>query len=132
MWIRVLKVLLFAVALAALMQTIRLLLVEPDEVAKACLADATAWRCRLRDLVIQGFARNLYGPISVIAALLAWLGGLRSFAVLAMVAGMAGAVLYSFDLAAVGLLLGALLLARDAAASDNDTVPVIKQQTQSQ
>jgi hypothetical protein len=129
MWYRVFKVLLFAAVLTALMQAIRLLLVEPDEMAQACAVNAAQGSCRVRDLAIQGFARHLYGPISIAAALLGWLGGIRLFAVLAMVAGMAGAVLYDFELAALGLLLGALLLAR--AATTNDT-PVIEHNASAQ
>lgn len=111
---RVFKVMLFAAVLAAAMQSIRLLLVEPDEMAQACMLDAQQWHCQLRMLAINGFVRHLYGPVSLIAALLAWLGDIRVFALLAMLAGMAGVVLYDFDLAALGLMLGALLLVRDS------------------
>lgn len=126
---RVLKVLLFAAALTAAMQAIRLLLIEPEDMAQACVLNAAQWQCRVRDLAIQGFARHLYGPISMAAALLGWLGGIRVFAVLAMVAGMAGAVLYDFDVAGLGLLLGTLLLVHSPGPDD---LPVVKQQTQAQ
>ena len=120
MWNRVIKVLVVAALLAAAMQAIRLLLIEPDEVAQLCERSAAHWQCQLRDLVIQGFARHLYGPISIVAVLAAGLSGKRAFAVLAMIFGMAGAVFYDFDLAAVGLLLGALLLVRgDQSSSDS-------------
>jgi hypothetical protein len=133
MWNRVLKVLLFAAALAALMQAIRLLLVEPDEMAQTCLVDATQWPCQIRNLAIQGFARHLYGPISIAAALLAWLGGIRVFAVVAMLSGMAGMVLYDFELAALGFTLGALLLARDAGSSDaSANEPIVEQNAPTQ
>jgi hypothetical protein len=128
MWNRVLKVLLFAAALAALMQAIRLLLVEPDEMAQTCLVDATQWPCQIRNLAIQGFARHLYGPISIATALLAWLGGIRVFAVLAMLSGMAGMVLYDFELAALGFTLGALLLARGVGANAASVAePIVEQ-----
>jgi hypothetical protein len=113
MWYRIVKVLVFALALAAAMQAIRLLLVEPADVASACVINAQQWHCKLRMLAINGFARHLYGPISLGAALLAWMGAIRLFAVLAMIAGMAGAVLYDFNLSALGMMLGALLLVRD-------------------
>jgi hypothetical protein len=129
---RVLKVLLFAVVLTAIMQAIRLLLVEPDEMAQLCSVNAAQWQCRIRDLAIQGFARHLYGPVSVAAGLLAWLGGIRLFAILAMVAGTAGVVLYDFELAALGLMLGALLLARGPRPDDAPSnAPIVEQQTQS-
>jgi hypothetical protein len=114
MWNRVIKVLVIAAVLAAVMQTIRLLLIEPDAIALLCESGAAHWQCQLRDVVIQGFARHLYGPISIVAVLIAGFSGKRVFAVLAMIFGMAGAVFYDFDLAAVGLLLGALLLVRNS------------------
>lgn len=40
---RVLKVLLFAVVLTAIMQAIRLLLIEPDAMAQACAVNAAQW-----------------------------------------------------------------------------------------
>jgi hypothetical protein len=126
MWKRVIKVLVFAAVLAAIMQAIRLLIIEPDEMAALCEV-SKPWSCQLRDLAVQGFARHLYGPISIAAAVLAWLTGIRALAVLAMLSGMAGAVLYDFELSAAGLLLGALLLARgrnvEAAGS---SAPVIE------
>jgi len=130
MWYRVIKVLLLGAVLAAAMQTIRLLLIEPDEVAKACLLNAQQWHCQLRTLAVNGFVRNVYGPLSLIAALLAWVGSIRLFAVLAMAAGMAGVVLYSFELSALGLMLGALLLVRDTRRADAS--PVVEQHSQSQ
>lgn len=129
---RVLKVMLFAAALTAVMQAIRLLLVEPDEMAQACAANAQTWQCQLRMLAINGFARHIYGPVSVCAALLAWLGGIRLFAVLAMMAGMAGVVLYDFELAALGLMLGAMLLVRDASGSHTDDTPLVEHQSQTE
>ena len=99
--------LLFAAVLAGAMQAVRLQLIEPDQVAQGCLRQ-TQWHCYVRDIAIQGFVRHLYGPISVIAAVLAWWVG-RWLAVPAMLAGMAGVVLYDFDWSALGLLLGALV-----------------------
>jgi hypothetical protein len=128
---RVFKVMLFAAVLAAAVQSIRLLLVEPDEMAQACMLDAQQWHCQLRMLAIKGFVRHLYGPVSLIAALLAWLGDIRLFAMLAMLAGMAGVVLYDFELSALGLMLGALLLVRDIRTSMTSGAPVIEQQSHS-
>lgn len=129
---RVIRVMLFAAVLAAAMQCIRLLLIEPDEMAQVCLLNAQQWHCQLRTLAINGFVRHLYGPVSLVAALLAWLGGIRLFAMLAILAGMAGVVLYDFDLAALGLMLGALLLVRDDRRTDHTAdTPIVKQQPQS-
>lgn len=124
MWNRVFKVVLFAALLAGIMQAIRLLLIEPDGMARACAMDASPWFCWLRALVVAGFAHHLYGPISLVAALLAWVSGLRVLAALAMLSGMAGMVLYTFDIAAMGFVLGALQLTRA-----DDEAPVLEQQT---
>jgi hypothetical protein len=110
------------------MQAIRLLLIEPENMAAACEMNAAQWHCLLRDVAIQGFARHLYGPISLAAALLAWLSGFRILAMLAMAFGMAGAVLYDFELAALGLLLGALLLVQGSTRA----APVTEQHTPTQ
>jgi len=124
MWNRVFKVVLFAALLTGIIQAIRLLLIEPEGVAQACALDASPWHCQLRALIVAGFAHHLYGPVSLVAALLAWVSGLRVLAALAMLSGMAGMVLYTFDIAALGFVLGALQLARA-----DDEAPVLGQQT---
>ena len=107
-------VLLFAAALAGIAAAIRYLLIEPDEMGARCTVErmTASGLCRLRGWAIQGFARHLYGPISLATAVLGWIGDSAYLAVLAMIVGMCGVVLYDFDIAAVGLLLGALLLVR--------------------
>jgi len=124
MWNRVFTVLLFAALLTAIMQAVRLLLIEPAGIAQACALDASPWHCQLRALVVAGFAHHLYGPISLVAALLGWVSGLRVLAALAMLSGMAGMVLYTFDIAALGFVLGALQLVRAGVEA-----PVVEQQT---
>lgn len=123
MYRTIFKVFLIGALSAAAMFAIRLLIVEPDEMAKQCLGYdmSLTWQCRLRDLAIYGFSRHLYGPISLGAALLAAIGGLRAFAAGAIVVGMAGVVLYDFDLAAIGLLSGALLYLRLSAGQRRPT-----------
>jgi hypothetical protein len=112
MYRSVFKVFLIGALSAAAMLAIRYLVIEPDAVAQACLAYSVGLQCKLRDAAIYGFSRQLYGPISLAAAVLGAIGALRPFAILAMMTGMAGVVLYDFDLSAVGLLLGALLYLR--------------------
>lgn len=112
MYRSVLKVFLIGALSAAALLAIRFLLIEPDEMARECLAHSGSLECNLRNAAIYGFSRHLFGPISLVAAVLAAIGALRPFAILAMVAGMAGVVLYDFELSAVGLLLGALLYLR--------------------
>jgi hypothetical protein len=109
------KIILFAAVLSATLMAVRMLLIEPDEVAAACLKNSAQWFCWLREWVIKGFVYRLYGWISVGAALLAWITGVRLVAVIAVIAGVAGVVWYDFELAAMGLLCGALLLMRGQA-----------------
>lgn len=112
MYRTIFKVFLIGAISAAVMFAIRLLIVEPDTMAQACLGYNMSWQCKLRTLTVYGFSRHLYGPISVVAAVLGAIGGIRMFAAAAMFVGMAGVVLYDFDLAALGLLLGAVLYLR--------------------
>ena len=93
----------------AILVAIRLILVEPDEAAAACAAHAVTFSCKIRNAAIYGFAHHLFGPISIIAAVLAWIGALRIFALIAVMTGIAGMVLYDFDMAGVGMLLGVVL-----------------------
>ena len=94
------------------MLAVRFYIVEPESLASACAAGAADWRCSLRALVVYGFVNNVFGLASFIAGVLATIARWRWLAVIAMCAGVAGAVLYRFELAGVGLLLGALVLAR--------------------
>ncbi|MES1196949.1 MAG: hypothetical protein ABUL58_08390 [Steroidobacter sp.] len=96
----------------ALLLVVRFLLVEPDEVAMACSGQVIAFSCKIRNAAIYGFAHHLFGPVSLVAALLAWVGALRLFALVAIVAGIAGMVLYDFDLSGFGMLLGVVLYLR--------------------
>jgi len=108
----ILHIFLITTFTAAAFLAIRFLLVEPDEVAAACIAQAAPFSCKIRMAAIYGFSRHLFGPISIVAAVLAWVGAMRLFAIVAMVAGIAGIVLYDFDLAGFGMLLGVVLYVR--------------------
>lgn len=112
MYRSILKIFLIAAAAAAAVLCIRFFLVEPDAVAKNCIVDANDFLCRIRHAAVYGFSRHLYGPISLAMAAVAAVGRLRAFAILAVGVGMAGVILYDFDLAAIGVLAGALLFAR--------------------
>jgi hypothetical protein len=95
-----------------LLLAVRFMLVEPDEVAIACSGQVVALSCKIRNAAIYGFAHHLFGPISLVAAALAWIGALRLFAVVAIIAGIAGMVLYDFDVSGFGMLLGVVLYLR--------------------
>jgi glycerol uptake facilitator-like aquaporin len=87
-------------------------LVERDDLGAVCQSsEAPAW-CDVRMLIIQGFLNDVFGRSSVaLAALSAW----RRSAVaahLAVAVGTFGMVLYGFTWSGVGVLGGALVLAR--------------------
>lgn len=102
--------------------------VEPAAVAHAC--DPAPWAdwCAARTLLVYGFATQGIGWLSLAAGVLATLHRqLRiahlpiaqvAVAQLAMAAGSAGLVLYSFEPAAAGALLGLLVLVRAPSAPD--------------
>lgn len=107
-----LPVLLVVLATAALAWWIRKGLVEPDVIGSLCSASgAPAW-CEVRRLVIEGFVRNVYGYVSVLAALLALWRRVEALAWLALVSGLVGCVLYRFEPAGAGLLAAVLILGR--------------------
>ena len=107
-----LPVLLVVLATAALAWWVRKGLVEPDAIGSLCSASgAPAW-CEVRRLVIEGFVRNVYGYVSVLAALLALWRRVEALAWLALVSGLVGCVLYRFEPAGAGLLAAVLILGR--------------------
>ena len=97
-----------AIASVALI-AVRLYLVEPEAIALACASANEGWRCALREWAVFGFLRNIYGMVALIAGVLATITRWRWLALLAILAGIAGSVLYTFELSGVGLLLGALV-----------------------
>lgn len=112
MYRTVLKVVLLCVLGAAAFVAIRFYLVEPDEMAMYCVSHYADYLCRLRTAAINGFSRHLFGEISLAAAVLAAVGALRYFALIALFSGLAGMILYDFQLSALGFLLGMLVFAR--------------------
>jgi hypothetical protein len=105
--------LLVIVAIATgIMLAVRWYIVEPEPIALACAASNSGWRCLVREYAVLGFLRNVFGMSSLIAAVLATVAGSRWLALLAILSGVAGAVLYTFELSGVGLLLGALVWVR--------------------
>lgn len=101
----------------ALFAAIRTYIVEPDEMAAACIANPATMICKIRNAAVYGFSHEfldmgLFSLISLIAAALAWIGAMRLFAVVAVIAGCAGVGLYDLKFAAFGLLLGVVLYLR--------------------
>lgn len=97
---------------------VRRFLVEPDHIGQLCTAAAAPAWCLVRHAVVLGFAHNVYGWVSVAAAVLALLLRAAPLAWLALASGVLGCVLYRFDPAGAGVLLAALVLARLRSPTD--------------
>jgi len=109
-----------AVAGAAAVLVVTLLLrhfvIEPAAIAHAC--DPVPWQgaCAARSTLILTFVNQEVGWLALAAGVVATLVRGVRLARLALWAGCAGLVLYSYEPAAVGGLLGLLVLVRAAAA----------------
>jgi len=97
---------------SAIALAVRFYLVEPEEVAAGCVAGGQGWQCWLRQWAVTGFLQNAYGIAAVILGILATAMRSRIVALAAVFAGVAGAVLYTFELSGLGILLGALVWVR--------------------
>jgi hypothetical protein len=87
-------------------------LIEPAAIAFACEPAPWSGGCAVRTLIIRSFVQQEIGWFAFGAGLVATLIRARPVAALALAAGAAGLVLYSFEPAAVGALLGLLVLVR--------------------
>lgn len=97
------------------MLCVRYQLVEPEEIAQACAVHDEGWRCVGRGFFVFGFLHNIYGWTALLTGAFATITRWRWLGAIAMLAGVAGAVLFTFELSGVGLLLGALVWARSPA-----------------
>lgn len=115
---RFLHILLVALITAAITYAVRTLIIEPRVMHEQCVLQKEAFSalCAVRQALVMGFVLNLYS----IASLALGLAGLglraRKCAWAAIVMGVIGALLYRIEFAALGLLCGALALARPPVA----------------
>jgi hypothetical protein len=113
-WLKTTLAIVMVVVVAGLATTLaelaRLYLVEPEALAQRCMAGDQSWQCTLREWLVRGFVNNVFGIASIIVGLLAMVSRWRTVAMVAMVIGITGAVLYRFELSGLGILLGALTL----------------------
>ena len=107
-----LKIFIMGAVASACALGLRYGVVEPESVASTCLADGAPGWCWIRAALVVGFSRNLFALSSLAAGVLATATRARWLAVIAIVTGVLGSILYRFELAGVGLLLGALVFAR--------------------
>jgi hypothetical protein len=102
----------------AVMLLVRFFIVEPEALAVACAAHSIGWRCSVREIAVLGFLHNAFGWTALLTGAFATIARWRWLGLLAMIAGIAGSVLYTFELSGAGLLLGALVWARRAPMTD--------------
>jgi hypothetical protein len=92
--------------------TVRYGLIEREDLGLLCDTEAAPWWCSVRLLIIKAFLHDVFGLSSVVlAAAAAWRRS-RAVAVLAVAIGTVGMVLYGFTWSGIGVLGGALVLAR--------------------
>jgi hypothetical protein len=87
-------------------------LIEREDLGLICQADGAPWWCDLRLLVIRAFLNQVFGLASVVLAVLAACRRSALAATLAVAIGTFGMVLYGFTWSGIGVLGGALVLAR--------------------
>lgn len=87
-------------------------LIEREDLGLLCQGAGPPWWCSVRLLIIQAFLHDVFGLSAVaLAALAVWRRSVLA-ATLAVVVGTVGMVLYGFTWSGVGVLGGALVLAR--------------------
>ena len=87
-------------------------LIEREDLGLLCDTAAAPWWCSVRLLIIKAFLHDVFGLSSVVlAAAAAWRRS-GAVAVLAVAIGTIGMVLYGFTWSGIGVLGGALVLAR--------------------
>ena len=87
-------------------------LIEREDLGLLCDTPAAPWWCSVRLLIIKAFLHDVFGLSSVVlAAAAAWRRS-GAVAVLAVAVGTVGMVLYGFTWSGIGVLGGALVLAR--------------------
>ena len=86
--------------------------IESTEIGLSCGVASPPWWCELRYVVIRTHQLDGWGLVALGAGLLSLLTRWYPLALLALVVGLIGLVLYNTGLAAVGLLAGLLLIIR--------------------
>lgn len=102
----------WTVGLLGLALALRYLVIESHWIGQTCEADAAPLWCWPRYAVVQAFRFQVFGLVSLAAALWSHMLGGRRAAAVAIAAGAAGLVLYNAELSALGFLLGLIRIAR--------------------
>ena len=91
-------------------------LIEPMSYAAACERHDGPWfGCQLRAALVVLFVKNIAGMASILFGVWATVTRTRGLALAAVAMGGVSIVLYRFDSAVIGVLLGLLVIARELA-----------------
>ena len=91
-------------------------LIEPMAYAAACERhEGPAFGCLVRQALVVLFVKNIAGMASTLFGVWSTVTRTRGLAVTAVALGGGSIVLYRFDSAVIGVLLGLLVIAREAA-----------------
>ena len=91
-------------------------LIEPVSYAAACERHEGPWfGCQLRAALVVLFVKNIAGMASILFGVWATVTRTRGLALAAVAMGGVSIVLYRFDSAVIGVLLGLLVIARELA-----------------
>ena len=100
-----------ALAVVAAALAVRFIVIE-GQMAQACIAMTPPSWCAARNSLVQFFRAEGFGYAALAAGILAHLFGGKPAAIVALIVGAAGLVLYNTGLASVAVLLGLLRLVR--------------------
>lgn len=95
-------------------------LIEPQEVATLCEREGAPTWCLARDFFVFLFVRNVASMAAIVLGVWCTITRSRAMAFGALCFGLVGLVLYRFDSAVYGVLLAALVIAREAAGRPED------------
>lgn len=104
--------LIAGIVVLGLAAVFRYAVVEPREMGFACSETPQPWWCSPREYIIQAHLKNVWGIVAAVSGALALLLRQNWATPIAIVAGLAGIVLYDTSLASLGFLLGFLRLLR--------------------
>ena len=91
-------------------------LIEPISYAAACERHEGPWLgCLVRQALVVLFVKNIAGMASTLFGVWSTVTRTRGLALAAIALGGVSSVLYRFDAAVIGVLLGLLVIAREAA-----------------
>lgn len=95
-------------------------LIEPTAVAEFCDKTGGTWQCLVRQGFVMLFAQNIASMVSVLAGVWSTITRSRSLGFAAVAFGSIGMLLFRFDSAVIGVLLGLLVIAREAVGGLED------------